>query len=389
MLTEFQRTVFAEEHEAFRRTVRDFLEGEVVPHYSQWEEDGRTPAEIWRRAGDVGLLGTSISEDYGGAGGDFRFDAIVLEELGRLNLAAPAWDMHAYIVAPFLTHFGTEAQKQFWLPKMVAGEAISAIGLTEPNSGSDLAGIRTNAVRDGNGYRINGAKTFITNGIIADLVLLAVKTAPDLGAKGISLFLIDTKTQGFRRGRKLKKVGNHAQDTAELFFDDMHVPADALLGEVENQGWTQLMHGLAQERMVVAVRSMAMARTAFETTLEHVRNRRAWGKQIVDFQNTRFKLAEMETDIDVGQPFVDLCIGNLADGTLSPEMAAKAKLWTTELADRVLDECVQLHGGYGYMWEYPVARAWADARVHRIYAGTNEVMKHIISRNYLVRERQG
>lgn len=389
MLAEFERTVFGEEHEAFRRTVRDFLEGEVVPHYSKWEEDGRTPPEIWRRAGAVGLLGTSISEDYGGAGADFRFDAIVLEELGRLNLAAPAWDMHAYIVAPFLTHFGTEGQKQYWLPKMVAGEAISAIGLTEPNSGSDLAGIRTGAVRDGNGYRINGAKTFITNGIIADLVLLAVKTAPDLGAKGISLFLVDTKTPGFRHGRKLKKVGNHAQDTAELFFDDMHVPADALLGEVENCGWTQLMHGLAQERMVVAVRSMAMARSAFETTLEHVRNRRAWGKPIVDFQNTRFKLAEIETDIDVGQPFVDRCIGSLADGTLSPEMAAKAKLWTTELADRVLDECVQLHGGYGYMWEYPVARAWADARVHRIYAGTNEVMKHIISRNYLNRERQG
>ena len=388
MLTEFQRTVFEEEHEAFRRTVRDFLEGEVVPHYSQWEEDGQTPPEIWRRAGTVGLLGTSISEEYGGVGGDFRFDAIVLEELGRLNLAAPAWDMHAYIVAPFLTHFGTEGQKQLWLPKMVAGEVISAIGLTEPNSGSDLAGIRTSAVRDGDGYRINGAKTFITNGIIANVVLLAAKTAPDLGAKGISLFLIDTRTQGFRRGRKLKKVGNHAQDTAELFFDDMHVPADTLLGEAENQGWKQLMHGLAQERMVVAVRSMAMARAAFGTTLEHVRHRRAWGKPIVDFQNTRFKLAEMETEIGVGQPFVDRCISSLADGTLSPEMAAKAKLWTTELADRVLDECVQLHGGYGYMREYPVARAWADARVHRIYAGTNEVMKHIISRNYLVREGQ-
>jgi len=389
MTLAFERTVFAEEHEAFRRTVRDFLESEVAPHYAQWEENGATPAAIWRRAGDIGLLGTSISEDYGGAGADFRFDAIVLEELGRLNLAAPAWDMHAYIVAPFLTHFGTDSQKQYWLPKMVAGEAISAIGLTEPNSGSDLAGIRTTAVKDGDSYRINGAKTFITNGIIADIVLLAVKTAPDLGAKGISLFLIDTKTPGFRRGRKLKKVGNHAQDTAELFFDDMRVPAEALLGGQENQGWTQLMHGLAQERMVVAVRSMAMARAAFETTLEHVRNRRAWGKPIVDFQNTRFKLAEIETDIAVGTPFVDQCIAALADGTLTPEMAAKAKLWTTELADRVLDECVQLHGGYGYMWEYPVARAWADARVHRIYAGTNEVMKHIISRNYLQRERQG
>jgi acyl-CoA dehydrogenase len=297
--------------------------------------------------------------------------------------------MHAYIVAPFLTHFGTDGQRQNWLPRMVQGEAISAIGLTEPNAGSDLAGIRTQARRDGNGYRINGSKIFITNGIIADLVLLAAKTAPELGAKGVSLFLVDTRTPGFRRGRKLKKVGNHAQDTAELFFDDMHVPADALLGEAENQGWHQLMHGLAQERMVVAVRSMAMARAAFDTTLEHVRSRFAFGKPIASFQNTRFKLAELETDIDVGQPFVDLCIKSLADGSLSPEMAAKAKLWTTELADRVLDECVQLHGGYGYMWEYPVARAWADARVHRIYAGTNEVMKQIISRNYIDRERQG
>lgn len=389
MSFEVQRSVFAEEHEAFRRSVRGFLESEVVPHYSQWEEDGFTPREIWRRAGDVGLLGTSVPEAFGGAGGDFKFDAVVLEELGKLGLAAPAWDMHAYIVAPFLTHFGTDQQRQNWLPRMVQGEAISAIGLTEPNAGSDLAGIRTQAKRDGNGYRINGSKIFITNGIIADLVLLAAKTAPELGAKGVSLFLIDTKTPGFRRGRKLKKVGNHAQDTAELFFDDMHVPADALLGEAENQGWHQLMHGLAQERMVVAVRSMAMARAAFETTLEHVRSRIAFGKPIASFQNTRFKLAELETDIDVGQPFVDLCIGSLAAGNLSPEMAAKAKLWTTELADRVLDECVQLHGGYGYMWEYPVARAWADARVHRIYAGTNEVMKQIISRNYIDRERQG
>lgn len=388
MAFEFQRSVFQEEHEAFRRSVRGFLESEVVPRYAQWEEDGYTPREIWQRAGEVGILGTSISEDYGGTSGDFKFDAVVLEELGRLNLAAPAWDMHAYIVAPFLTHFGTTEQKQHWLPRMVRGEAISAIGLTEPNAGSDLAGIRTHAKRDGNGYRINGSKIFITNGIIADLVLLAAKTAPEVGAKGVSLFLIDTKTPGFRRGRKLKKVGNHAQDTAELFFDDMHVPADALLGETENHGWKQLMHGLAQERMVVAVRSIAMARSAFETTLEHVRNRIAFGKPIASFQNTRFKLAELETDIDVGQPFVDLCIEKLAEGQLSPEMAAKAKLWTTELADRVLDECVQLHGGYGYMWEYPVARAWADARVHRIYAGTNEVMKQIISRNYLERERQ-
>ena len=299
-----------------------------------------------------------------------------------LHLGAPAWDMHSYIVAPFLTHFATAEQKQHWLPKMVAGETIAAIGLTEPEAGSDLAGIRTRAVRDGNGYRINGSKIYITNGIIADLVLLAAKTEPDSGAKGISLFLVDSSLPGFRRGRKLKKIGNHAQDTAELFFEDLHAPANALLGEEENRGWAQLLHGLAQERMVVAVRSMAMARAAFDYTLEHVRNRRAWGKPIVGLQNIRFKLAEIETDIDVGQPFVDQCIALLAEDKLSPEMAAKAKLWTTELADRVLDECLQMHGGAGYMWDYPIARAWADARVHRIYAGTNEIMKQIISKKY-------
>jgi acyl-CoA dehydrogenase len=376
------RAVFGEEHEAFRRSVRSFLEREVLPNYSKWEDDGATPRSIWRRAGDVGILGTSIAPEYGGAGGDFRFDAIVLEELGRLHLGAPAWDMHSYIVAPFLTHFATAEQKQHWLPKMVAGETIAAIGLTEPEAGSDLAGIRTRAVRDGNGYRINGSKIYITNGIIADLVLLAAKTEPDSGAKGISLFLVDSSLPGFRRGRKLKKIGNHAQDTAELFFEDLHAPPNALLGEEENRGWAQLLHGLTQERMVVAVRSMAMARAAFDYTLEHVRNRRAWGKPIVGLQNIRFKLAEIETDIDVGQPFVDQCIALLAEDKLSPEMAAKAKLWTTELADRVLDECLQMHGGAGYMWDYPIARAWADARVHRIYAGTNEIMKQIISKKY-------
>lgn len=382
MQAEGERSIFEEEHEVFRRSVRAFLEQEVVPQYDEWEEAGRTPPEAWRRAGEIGLLGTSIPEAYGGSGGDFRFDAVVLEELGRLTLGAPAWDMHAYIVAPFLIHSGTEAQKQYWLPRMAAGEAIGAIGLTEPHTGSDLGGLRTTAKREAGGYRINGSKIFITNGIIADLVLLAAKTDPEQGPKGISLFLVDTSLEGFRRGRKLKKVGNHAQDTAELFFDDLLVPEDALLGGVENQGWKQLMHGLAQERMVVAVRSMAMAETAFAQTLDYVRERRAWGKPVISFQNTRFKLAEIETEISVGRPFVDQCIALLAEDRLSEAMAAKAKLWTTKLADQVLDDCVQLFGGYGYMREYPIARAWADARVHRIWAGTDEVMKHIISRSY-------
>jgi len=382
MPSELSRTLYTEEHEAFRRSVAAFLDAEVAPRHAEWEADGKTPRDIWKRAGDLGLLGASIEEEHGGAGGDFRFPAIVLEELGRRGLGAPAWDMHAYIVAPFLSHFATEAQKARYLPGMAAGEIISAIGLTEPDTGSDLGGIRTRAVRDGDDYVINGAKIFITNGLISDLVLLAVKTNPELGHKGISLFLVDTVTPGFRRGRALEKLGNHAQDTAELFFEDMRVPADRLLGGVENQGWTQLMHGLAQERMVVAVRSMAMAEAAFEQTLAYTRERKAWGKPIVSFQNSRFVLADIETEIDVGRPFVDACVMALAEGHLAPETAAKAKLWTTELADRVLDKCLQLHGGYGYIRDYPIARAWADARIHRIWAGSNEVMKHIISRAY-------
>ncbi len=379
---EIPRQIYDTDHEQFRATLRQFLAREVLPHYAQWEAAGRTPRDIWARAGDLGILGTSIPVEWGGMGGDFRFDAIVLEELGRAGVAAPAWDMHAYIIAPFLVHFGTEAQKQTFLPAMVAGTTIAAIGLTEPDSGSDLGALRTQARLEGNHYVVNGSKTFITNGHIADLILLAVKTAPDLGSRGISLLLVDTASAGFRRGRNLDKIGNHAQDTAELFFDDLRVPADRLLGGIENQGWRQLTHGLAQERMVVAVRSIAMAEAAWDQTLEQVRDRRVAGRTVLDFQTTRFRLAEMATDIEAGRPFIDRCIELLARGELSPELAAKAKLWATELADRVLDQCLQLHGGYGYIRDYPIARAWADARVHRIYAGTNEVMKHIISRSY-------
>jgi acyl-CoA dehydrogenase len=290
--------------------------------------------------------------------------------------------MHAYIIAPFLVHEGTDAQRREFLPRMVDGSCIGAIGLTEPGSGSDLGALRTSARREGDHYIVNGAKTFITNGHIADLVLLAVRTDPAQGSRGISLLLVDTDSAGFRRGRNLDKIGNHAQDTAELFFDELRVPCDRLLGGVENRGWQQLTRGLAQERMVVAVRSMAMAEAAWEQTHAYVRDRPVAGRKVIDFQTTRFKLAEMATEIEAGRPFVDRCIEMLAAGELSPVLAAKAKLWTTELADRVLDQCLQLHGGYGYMREYPIARAWADARVHRIYAGTNEVMKHIISREY-------
>ena len=374
------RTVYGEEHEILRDSIARFLRDEVLPEYAAWEEAGATPASIWRRAGEIGLLGTSIPEAYGGAGGDFRHDSIVLEELGRYGVAAPAWDMHSYIIAPFIIMFGTEAQKKAWLPKMASGEMISAIGLTEPGGGSDLKELRTRAVRDGDHYVINGAKTFITNGHIADHVLLATKTAPELGAKGITMFWLDLSSPGVRRGRNLKKIGNKAQDTAELFFEDVRVPAANIVGG-ENEGWKVLMHGLVRERLVVAVRSVVIAEAAVDQTVEYTKTRKAFGKTVFDFQNTQFELAEMAAEVEAARPFVDRCIELHAEDACNMDVAAKAKLWTTDLADRVLDRCLQLHGGYGYMWEFPIARAWADARVHRIYAGTNEVMKYIIARN--------
>ncbi len=374
------RTLYSPDHEMFRDSVQAFLEAEVVPHYADWEEAGRTPREIWLRAGEMGLLGTGIPEEYGGSGGDFLWDAIVIEELGRYGLAAPAWDMHGHIIAPMIAAHGTGEQKRRILPAMATGESIFCIGLTEPDGGSDLAALRTRATASGNGFLVNGSKTFITNGHIADYILLAANRHPDRGAKGISLFLVPLDSDGIRRGRNLKKIGNKAQDTAELFFDDVRLPGSALLGDSE-QGWSQLMHGLARERMVVAVRSMAIAEAALEQTVAYTKDRKAFGQRIFDFQNTQFKLAELATACTALRPFVDRSIQLLAEDELSAELAAMAKLASTELADRVLDECLQLHGGHGYMWETPVARAWADARVHRIYAGTNEIMKYIIGRS--------
>lgn len=374
------RTLYDDTHEQFRDTVARFLKAEVLPHYEAWEDAGRTPREIWLRAGEIGILGTSIPEAYGGMGGDFLFDAVVLEELGRHGVAAPAWDMHSYIIAPFLTEFGTEAQKRQWLPKMADGSVIASIGLTEPGGGSDLKELRTSARRVGDTYVIKGSKTFITNGHIADRILLAAKTDPAAGAKGVSMFWVDLHSKGVSRGRNFKKIGNKAQDTAELFFDEVEVPAEDMIGP-ENGGWKVLMHGLVQERLVVAVRSVVLAEAALDMTVDYVKGRKTFGKTVFDMQNTQFKLAEMAADIEAARPFVDRCIEAHAAGVLDPVTAAKAKLWTTELADRVLDDCLQLHGGYGYMWDYPIARFWADARVHRIYAGTNEIMKYIIGRD--------
>ena len=373
-------TLYSPDHEMFRASVQSFLEAEVVPHYADWEEAGYTPRDIWRRAGEMGLLGTGIPEEYGGSGGDFLWDAIVIEELGRYGLAAPAWDMHGHIIAPMIAAHGTEEQKRRILPAMAAGESIFCIGLTEPGGGSDLAALRTRATASGNGFLVNGSKTFITNGHIADYILLAANRHPDRGAKGIALFIVPLDSDGVTRGRNLKKIGNKAQDTAELFFDDVRLPGSALLGDSE-QGWSQLMHGLARERMVVAVRSMAIVEAALEQTVAYTKDRTAFGQRIFDFQNTQFTLAELATACTAMRPFVDQSIRLLARDELSAERAAMAKLALTELADRVLDECLQLHGGHGYMWETPIARAWADARIHRIYAGTNEIMKYIIGRS--------
>lgn len=373
------RTIFTPEHDLFRDSVRRFIEAEVTPFHAQWEKDGMVPREVWRKAGEAGILGTSIPERYGGSEGGFLFDAVVLEELGRAGASGPAWDLHSYIVAPFLIKFATDEQKRRWLPGMASGEIIASIGMTEPDGGSDLQAIRTAAVRDGDHYVVNGSKIFITNGIIGDLLLLAAKTDPAQGSKGVSLFLVDTTTKGYRKGGNLKKIGNKAQDTAALYFDDMRIPADCLLGG-ESDGWRLLMSGLVQERLIVAVRSMAICEAALEQTIEYTKTRTAFGQPVFAFQNSRFKLADAATGAQIGRVFVDRCIELHARGELDMRSAAMAKLWTTELQHRTLDDCLQLHGGYGYMWEYPIARAWADARVHRIYAGTNEIMREIIGR---------
>ena len=373
------RTIFSTEHELFRDTVRRFLETEIVPYHEEWEDVRLVPREAWLKAGETGLLGTSVAEEYGGSGAGFLFDAVVLEELGRSGATGPGWDLHSYIVAPYIEKYGTEGQKRRWLPPMVTGEAIGAIAMTEPGTGSDLKAVRTTAVRVGDDYVINGSKTFITNGINADLVLLVAKTNHNLGAKGISLFLVNTESDGFRNGRNLKKIGLKAQDTAEMFFDDVRVPASDILGD-ENEGWRYLMEELVQERLIVAVRAMATAEVALEQTIAYTKDREAFSTKVFEFQNTRFTLAQLASDIQVGRVFTDRCIALHAEAQCDAVTAAMAKMWLTELEGKVLDACLQLHGGYGFMWEFPIARAWADSRVHRIYAGTNEIMKEIVAR---------
>jgi alkylation response protein AidB-like acyl-CoA dehydrogenase len=378
-----RRTVFEEEHELFRQSFRAFLDKEVVPHHLEWERAGIVPHELFVIAGRGGFLGISLPERYGGAGvRDFRFNYVMHEEVQRagVNASGLGLSLHNDTGIPYLEQLATEEQADRWFPGLVSGEIVTAIAMTEPGTGSDLAAVRTTAVPDGDSYVVNGAKTFITNGINADLVIVVVKTDPSAGAKGISLLAVERDTEGFTRGAGLEKIGMHAQDTAELFFSDARVPRANLLGE-EGSGFGYLSRNLPQERLAIATIAVAAARAVFDLTLTYVTQRKAFGVSIGSFQNSRFAMAEMLSEISIGQAYVDQCVLSHLDGELTGEESAMAKWWCSELQNRVADRCLQLHGGYGYMTEYPVARAFVDARVQKIYGGTNEIMKEIIGRS--------
>ena len=375
------RTLFEPEHEQFRESLGRFLEAEVLPNLGRYEAQGFIDREVWRKGGAAGFLCPTMPEEYGGAGADRRYSVVVFEETARRGaVGLLGWSLHSDIVAPYLLHYGAEAVKRAWLPRMATGEAIGAIAMTEPGAGSDLQSIATRAVRDGDHYRLSGSKTFITNGWHCDLVVVAAKTDPAQGARGTSLFVVDTATPGFTKGRPLEKVGLKAQDTAELFLDDVRVPAANRLGE-EGRGFACLMQELPWERLQIAITAVALAEGVLEETIAYCRDRKAFGKPLLEFQNTRFALAEAKTELQAARVFVDRCIELVLAGTLDAATASMAKYWCSDLQCKVIDACVQLHGGNGYMREYAVARAWADARASRIYGGTNEIMKELISRS--------
>ncbi|MGH3498718.1 MAG: acyl-CoA dehydrogenase family protein [Nocardioidaceae bacterium] len=375
-----QRTIFEPEHESFRETVRAWCDKEVVTHHKAWEAAGIVPREVWLSAGEQGLLGFMLPQEYGGGGArDFRFNAMLGEELTRCGASGLGFTVHTDIVSAYLTDLATDEQKARWLPGFASGELISAIAMTEPGAGSDLQGIRTTAVRDEDQYVLNGSKTFISNGINADLVIVVAKTDPAAGHQGISLLVVERGMEGFERGRNLAKIGLKAQDTAELFFADVRVPARNLLGD-EGNGFVHLMERLPQERLAIAVVAAAACEVMLDLTLAYVKERTAFGRPIGSFQHSRFALAEMATETQIARVFVDRCITELNAGTLTVAEAAMAKWWTTELQKRVADQCLQLHGGYGYMQEYPISQAYVDTRIQTIYGGTTEVMKEIIGR---------
>lgn len=376
---------FEEQHELYRDQVRRFIANEIAPHHERWEREGMVDRELWRKAGAAGLLCPSLSNEYGGPGGDFLHSVVVIEELGYAGTTGPGFAIHSEMAAPYLSAFGTEAQKQRWLPRLASGEVVAAIAMTEPDAGSDLRGMRTEAERVNGGWRVNGQKVFISNGQLADLVIVAAKV--DRGDKNsITLFLIDAGSPGFRRGSKLDKIGNRAQDTSELFFDGVFVPDDGVLGEPKD-GFRQLMHGLVRERLCAALSCQSRAEAALDTTLEYVKQRKVFGKALVEYQNSRFKLAELKAEVAVGRAYVDQLLKRYLDGGANEVDAAIAKLWISEMLGRVVDACLQMHGGWGYMRDYPIARAYVDARVARILAGSSEIMKEIISRSLIRSER--
>ncbi|MBT9506920.1 acyl-CoA dehydrogenase family protein [Rhodoferax sp.] len=379
-----QRTLFSPEHEAFRDSFRRFMEKEIAPFHAEWEEQGYVDRAVWNKAGDNGFLCMTMPEEYGGAGADKLYSVVQMEELSRGGFSGIGYSLHSEIVAPYILHYGTEEQKKKYLPKLASGGMIGAIAMSEPAAGSDLQGIKANAIQQADGsYLLNGSKTFITNGWHADLVIVVAKTNPAAGAKGTSLLLVERGMPGFSVGKRLKKLGLKAQDTSELFFDNVRVPASNLLGgkAQENRGFICLMEQLPWERMQIAIGAVAAAQAAIDWTVDYVKERKVFGQPVAAFQNTRFTLAELQTEVQVARVFVDKCTELLMAKTLDTATASMAKYWCSDLQCKVMDECVQLFGGYGYMWEYPITRAYADARVQRIYGGTNEIMKEVITRS--------
>jgi len=375
-----KRKIFDEEHEMFRDSVRSFMQNEIQPHSDRWREAGIVDREAFLKAGEMGLLLMWADEAYGGAGvPDFRYEQVLIEENLRYGDSGFFMTLHNRLVGPYLGELGTDEQKQRWLPQCISGEHILAVAITEPGAGSDVAGLRTRAEDKGDHFLLNGSKTYISNGILADLVVVVARTDPH-GSHGLSLFVVERGMQGFERGRNLKKMGLKSQDTAELFFNNVKVPKENLLGEF-NHGFYHLMHFLAEERLLGAVQYLAASNTAFDITMDYIRERKAFGRTIADFQNTRFKMADMRMQIDVGQAFVDQCVLEHNERQLTADDAAKAKLFASELEGRIMDDCVQLHGGAGYMDEYPICRMYLDARISRIYAGSSEVMREIIARS--------
>lgn len=375
-----ERTLFNADHEAFRDAFRRFCDKEIAPHHDAWEEQGFVDREVWRKAGANGYLCMTMPEAFGGSAVDKLYSAVQMEELARGGYTGIGFGLHSEIVAPYILHYGTEEQKKRYLPKLASGEMVGAIAMSEPAAGSDLQGIKSTAIKQADGsYLLSGSKTFITNGWHADLVIVVAKTQPDAGAKGTSLLLVERGMKGFEKGKRLKKLGLKAQDTSELFFDNVRVPAQNLLGP-ENGGFICLMEQLPWERMQIAITAVEAAQAAIDWTVQYVKDRKVFGQPVAAFQNTRYTLAGLQTEVQIARVFVDKCLELVLRDKLDTATASMAKYWTSDLQCKVMDECVQLHGGYGYMWEYPITRAYADARVQRIYGGTNEIMKEVITR---------